>query len=87
MTNIGFIILIFCLWNVIGIVVAALFMEEVHTSGYTYFNYNRLNPIYIYRNTRCNIFGTICLTILANLLCPVLSICYWVYKLCTVGRK
>ena len=34
-----------------------------------------------------NIFGCILLTIILNLLCPIVSICYWFYKLCTVGRR
>ena len=46
-----------------------------------------LNPLFIYQHARVNWFGTLCLTLLWNLMCPGLSISYWFYKLCTCGRK
>lgn len=51
-----------------------------------------VNPLHIYKhNSRLNWFGTILVTLLYNLLCPVGALCYWLYKiiytLCTVGRK
>lgn len=46
-----------------------------------------VNPIWIYRHYGVNVFGAIILTILFNLICPIGSICYWFYKLCTVGRR
>lgn len=46
-----------------------------------------VNPIWIYRHHGVNVFGVIILTILFNLICPIGSICYWFYKLCTVGRR
>lgn len=73
-------------WNIFGLVICVAIMLDEHDS-YADFNWDKLNPLYIYRNTNCNILGCILLTILVNLLCPILSICYWVYKLCTVGRK
>ena len=47
----------------------------------------RHNPCYLYRNYRVNWFGAIMLAIFYNLLTPAVSICYWFYKLCTIGRK
>ena len=41
----------------------------------------------IYKNNYVNIFGAIMLCLLANILCPIVSICYWIYKLCTVGGE
>lgn len=45
------------------------------------------NPCFIYKHAYVNWFGCLFLFLLVNLICPVLSICYWVYKLCTVGRR
>ena len=45
------------------------------------------NPKWIYNHTKTNWFGTIFLTILANLVFGPTALCYWFYKLCTVGRK
>ena len=46
-----------------------------------------LSPKWIYHNYNVNWFGTFCLTVFFNLMCPLLSIGFWFYKLCTVGRK
>ena len=46
-----------------------------------------INPIVIYEENNINIFGCILLTILGNVVFLPVSICYWVYKLCTVGRS
>lgn len=74
-------------WNVFGFFILLPIMLRGNTYWSEYIEIDVLNPIYIYQHTNCNIFGTICLTILVNLLCPIATICYWVYKLCTVGRK
>ena len=46
-----------------------------------------LNPIVIYNTIKVNIFGTILITILLNTILAPYAISYWVYKVCTVGRK
>lgn len=45
------------------------------------------NPCWIYAHIRVNIIGCILLTIFTNILSPVIAIGYWIYKICTVGRK
>ena len=45
------------------------------------------NPKWIYNHTKTNCFGTICLAILTNAAFGPAALCYWFYKLCTVGRK
>lgn len=45
------------------------------------------NPKWIYNHTKTNWFGTICLTILVNVVFGPTALCYWFYKLCTVGRE
>ena len=49
--------------------------------------HNLLNPVYIYKANKVNIFGCIMLTFLGHLLFPWYIIPYWLYKLCTAGRK
>ena len=46
-----------------------------------------VNPIKIYKTYRVNYFGAAIICIIYNLLCPIGSIGYWIYKICTVGRK
>ena len=46
-----------------------------------------VNPLWIYKSYNVNWFGAMCLCILFHLLAPVYAICYWFYKLCTVGRE
>lgn len=46
-----------------------------------------LNPKYIYNNIKVNYFGCFWLFLIINLASPILTICYWFYKLCTAGRK
>lgn len=46
-----------------------------------------LNPRYLYRRFRVNWFGLTVLTIVLNVLIAPVALCYWFYKLCTVGRK
>lgn len=45
-----------------------------------------VNPIKIYRTYRVNYLGAALICIIYNLLCPICSIGYWFYKLCTFGR-
>ena len=46
------------------------------------------NPIRNYKAwTSMNWFGVILCTTLLHVFLPVYAICYWVYKLCTFGRK
>jgi hypothetical protein len=76
------IIILFILWNAIGIFILG-FSARI---GYA-IEVQRLNPIHIYKDRRVNWFGCFWLTLMFNLLCPVLTFSYWFYKLCTVGRK
>ena len=45
------------------------------------------NPRWIYNHTKTNWFGTTFLAILANVAFGPTALCYWFYKLCTVGRR
>ena len=50
-------------------------------------DFSFVNPIKIYKTYRVNYFGAALICIIYNLLCPIGSIGYWIYKICTVGRK
>lgn len=72
-------IIFFLLWNFVGWVISAVC---IYGEGFEY-----VNPIWIYNHYHVNYFGAAMIFIFYNLLCPIGSICYWFYKLCTVGRK
>lgn len=47
-----------------------------------------VNPYWVHRYCKTvNWFGATMLALLFTLICPVGAVCYWFYKLCTVGRK
>ena len=50
-------------------------------------DYSFLNRIKIYKTYHVNYFGAALICIVYNFLCPIGSIGYWFYKLCTFGRK
>ena len=50
-------------------------------------DFSFMNPIKIYKTYKVNYLGAAFICIIYNLLCPVGSVGYWIYKICTVGRK
>ena len=66
-------------WSIIGFGVAFTSMDA---EGFEY-----VNPIWIYKKYRVNYFGAAMICIFYNFISPIGYICYWFYKLCTVGRK
>lgn len=46
-----------------------------------------VNPKVIYKTIPVNWFGVILLTIIFNVCFVIVSVPYWIYKICTVGRK
>ena len=46
-----------------------------------------VNPKVIYNSIKVNWFGCIILTIIINIGLPVASVPYWIYKVCTIGRR
>ena len=50
-------------------------------------DFSFMNPIKIYKTYHVNYFGAALICIVYNFLCPIGSIGYWFYKLCTFGRK
>lgn len=68
----------FCIWFGVGVFDGS----PVNEVGF-----GCCNPLWLYRQYRVNYFGAGFLVLLINLICPVCSLGYWFYKLCTVGRR
>ena len=65
---------------------SVIFAGVLLASGmYEYFSL--VNPKVIYRKLPVNWFGVILLTIIFNVCFVIVSVPYWIYKICTVGRK
>ena len=79
---IGSIALIFVLLVLIGGEISCVISEFTNSDGFEF-----VNPIWLYKKYKVNRFGSILIALLFNILCFPFSICYWLYKLCTVGRK
>jgi hypothetical protein len=77
-----------CLWQVVGYVVwlmlgGCLGVRVIKNSA----GFEFVNPLVIYKQTRVNWFGAFFLATLYGMMCPICTAGYWLYKLCTVGRK
>ena len=46
-----------------------------------------MNPNVLYNTGRVNRFGAYFLAIIFSIMFLPAAICYWIYKLCTVGRR
>lgn len=69
-------------WNLFGFIILGNWVLE----GPLDFSHI-LTPTGLYKHYKINYFGCFLLTLLANLLCPLFTIGFWFYKLCTIGRK
>ena len=45
------------------------------------------SPIQIYKNTEFNIIGVSFFAVLCHILAPLPAPAFWLYKVCTIGRK
>lgn len=75
----GALLFIVIVWSAVGFAVA---FTAIDSEGFEY-----VNPVWIYKKYHVNYFGAALICIFYNLICPIGSICYWIYKLCTVGRR
>ena len=72
------------LWIICGGLSSLLLFDAYSSFG----SFEYLNPLFLYDyHSNLNWFGVLYLTLLYSLLCPLVTIGYWFYKLCTVGRK
>ena len=77
-------------WNSIGLFIVAICLSSRrsedgamgHADGMEF-----VNPIHVHKYNEVNWFGAIVVATLYGFICPIATIGYWFYKLCTVGRK
>ena len=74
------IIFILIAWSVLGLAIMVNLVAS--DTGFAV-----VNPVYNYKNFKVNIFGALAMAILFSLICPIGTIGYWFYKLCTFGRS
>ena len=72
---------------IIAYIVLNIGVTLIITVNCEYLNFSFVNPFVIYKNIKMNWFGTILLTIIFNIMFPLIAVLYWFYKLVTVGRK
>ena len=73
----------FFVWKFIGVIVYLFLTVYTPVDGF-----ELVNPYHVYKyHKRLNWFGAIIVSVFYTALCPVGTVCYWFYKLCTVGRK
>lgn len=71
------------IWIVMNVIILFIIIME-SAEGV---NCSFVNPIVIYKNIKVNWFGAWLLAIVFNISFPLAAIPYWIYKICTVGRK
>ena len=82
------IILDVCLWSLAGFILWIILGSCFNVQVIKYaFGIEFVNPLVIYKQTKVNWFGAILLAIIYGVMCPIATFIYWLYKLCTVGRK
>jgi hypothetical protein len=69
-------------WLIIQCIVGMLINYNWVCRGLTF-----LQPDIIYDNTKLNYFGVGVVCLMLNLFFLPMALCYWFYKLCTVGRR
>lgn len=76
------------LWHLVGLMVWIVLGHcfDVQVIKYS-FGIEFVNPLEIYERTNVNWFGAILLAMIYGVMCPIATLIYWLYKLCTVGRK
>lgn len=77
------------LWNGFGVAVLIPILSYVKPYGAVgqADGMEFVNPIFVYKHNRVNWFGAFVVATLYGLVCPVATIGYWIYKLCTIGRR
>ena len=76
------IILVLIVWSVLGLLPCGIWSLSNTTDGF-----ELCNPCWMYVYYHVNWFGAILLALIFNALCPLGAAGYWIYKLCTVGRR
>lgn len=70
------------LWQVVGGFFCCFFAYCANADGW-----ELANPYWVYQyNKSVNWFGAAVLALMYTAICPAGALCYWFYKLCTIGR-
>lgn len=71
------------LWVAFGLFICIVWGINKNTDGW-----ELCNPYWACKyHNGVNWFGAIMLSLIYTVLCPIGAVCYWVYKLCTIGRR
>ena len=80
---------LFGIWNFFGFLVLFWMYFDIETTGAVGMaeGIEFVNPAFVHKHNRVNWFGAFVVATLYGLICPVATIGYWFYKLCTIGVK
>lgn len=79
-------------WNSIGFFIWIVMQVILFDSDFTGAvgmskGFEFVNPFFVYKHNKVNWFGALVLALFYSMLCPIGTLCYWFYKICTIGRK
>ena len=75
------------LWSAMGMMVCGLMYGMGVPLIKEADGFEMVNPIWVYYTIRVNWFGAFLVALFFNALFPICSLGYWIYKLCTIGRR
>ena len=78
-----YIIRFIVIYNLVGVFICVRWGDSAQTDNI----FDLYNPCCAYDAYKVNWFGAIMISLVYTILCPLGAVCYWFYKLCTVGRK
>ena len=83
---------ILVLWSLVGFLIWVVMLTSANCAGFTGAvgkskGYEFVNPFFVYKHNKVNWFGALVLALFYSMLCPIGTLCYWFYKICTIGRK
>lgn len=79
--------LILALWTGIGALLLFVLFSINKTPVQEAKGLEFLNPCWLWRRYKLNVVGAALLAMMFGILCPPLTVGYWIYKLFTAGRK
>ena len=75
------------LWNLSGLAIWIYIICHIEGPHQNTTHAEFINPVWIYKNYKVNYFGAIVVSIGYSIICPMVTIYHWIYKLMTIGRK
>lgn len=86
--SIGALVGVILLWSLLGLGIWAFLCQVLKVPGLADSDgIEFVNPVYLYKHVQVNWFGAIFLATLYGTMSPIGTAIYWLYKLCTVGRR